>query len=205
MRLPWMSRSDSRAWRSATTVADLGLLTARWLEGDLRSQAGYAPGYGPDDETAELVPTLAAVNRAGYLTDASQPGFNGAGYDGARWRQRAAVQGYIADLDLLDRIRSAADDADLLVVAHRPDTPPGWPSWAAVTLRENEIATAFGEKVRGRDLRASWAGVSDAAHRSLVAAHQLTLVDPEYGRNDVLWPLLDQLINRIPPRIQTGV
>ncbi|WP_157881130.1 DUF6919 domain-containing protein [Streptomyces griseoruber] len=77
MQLPWMSWSDRRRWRSAHTVADLGELMALWLEGELRSWPGYMPGCGPDEETTHLIPSLAALNRAGFLTIASQPGETG--------------------------------------------------------------------------------------------------------------------------------
>jgi len=68
LRLPWMRRSDRRRWKAAGSLADLGELMALWLEGKVASWPGYAPNYGPDDETKDLVPTLAACNRAGYVT-----------------------------------------------------------------------------------------------------------------------------------------
>ncbi|ASR39866.1 hypothetical protein BAY61_31770 (plasmid) [Prauserella marina] len=68
-----MSRADAERWYAARSLTDLGQLTAAWLEGELESQPGYVPGNGPDEETNELVPILAAVNRAGYLTMCSQP------------------------------------------------------------------------------------------------------------------------------------
>ncbi len=35
-----MNRADRKAWRSARTLADLGELTARWIEGDLGEHPG---------------------------------------------------------------------------------------------------------------------------------------------------------------------
>jgi hypothetical protein len=67
-----MSPEDEALWRSARTLADLGELTARWIEGAIASQPGY---FGAADlESDDLVPVLAAVNRAGFRTDTSQPG-----------------------------------------------------------------------------------------------------------------------------------
>jgi len=97
LRLPWMSRSDRRRWRSARTVSDLGELMALWLEGKIASRPGYQPRYGPEDETAHLVPTLAALCRAGYVTTQSQPGLVGTGTDGLWWEQRAAVELVVTD------------------------------------------------------------------------------------------------------------
>src|SRR5690242_948094 len=85
---------NRQGWACARTLADLGQLTARWLEGDLATVPGY--GCRPAAETALLVPVLAAVNRAGYVTAGSQPGHAGPGYDRARWEQRAAVEGLAA-------------------------------------------------------------------------------------------------------------
>ncbi len=61
-------------WRAARTLAGLGELTAEWLEGTIASIPTVVPGYGPDEETAALIPVLAACNRAGYVTTVSQPG-----------------------------------------------------------------------------------------------------------------------------------
>jgi hypothetical protein len=139
-----MSRRDRLAWQSANTVADLGGLMARWLEGDLKSWPGYQPGYGPDDETRRLIPTLAALNRAGFLTDSSQPGEMGPGFDGAWWSQRAAVSGFVADRALLrELLFAAADNALLTVVTGGQEEY--WPEAIPVTTRNSEVATALEE------------------------------------------------------------
>lgn len=57
-------------WRDARTLADLGELTARWLEGTVGSVPGTVPGCGPDEETGPLVAVLATANRAGFVTSA---------------------------------------------------------------------------------------------------------------------------------------
>ncbi len=93
-----MNRQDRERWASAKTLADLGELTAQWLEGTLASRPGYAVNAGPDPETIELIPVLARVNRAGFLTSGSQPGMGWElGYNGRLWRQRAFVQGFADD------------------------------------------------------------------------------------------------------------
>ncbi|MDQ3275031.1 MAG: hypothetical protein M3Q39_08390 [Actinomycetota bacterium] len=102
-----MSRADADAWYRARSLADLGELTARWLEGGIGSRPGYQPRCGPDVETRRLIPTLAALNRGGYLTNSSQPGeAPTVGYDGRLWSQRAAVSGF-TDRATLDRIHAA--------------------------------------------------------------------------------------------------
>lgn len=99
MKLPWMSRSDMKRWKNARAFRDVTELMALWLEGEGGSWPGYQPRHGPDDETLLWTGVLAAVNRAGYLTIGSQPGFCRAGFDGKIWEQRAAVEGFVAAAD----------------------------------------------------------------------------------------------------------
>jgi hypothetical protein len=193
-----VNRADRATWRAARTLADLGELTARWLEGEIRSQPGYAdpaPGedWGPDPETRALVPVLAAANRAGFVTSGSQPGVSDLGYDGAWWSQRAAVEGFASDVTLA-RLRAVALAASLIVIAHRPRR---WRTTrcdaVCVTRRAGRDVTGFGVCLSRRHLRDSWVGYG-VCHPNAVAAlcqaWQVTLVDPLWGRDSVLWPVL---------------
>ncbi|MDG9701678.1 hypothetical protein [Streptomyces sp. DH37] len=168
MRMP---RTDRRTWATARTVADLGELTARWLEGRIGSQPGYVPNCGPDEETRELMPLLAAANRAGFLTTNSQPGCDGSGYDGRRWQQRAAVCGF-AEPAVADRVRRAASRHGCRVV--EDEVMP-------CTTRDGEIMTAFGGRMRRRDLAATWKPVSVDAYRAVLDARQLAVICPDWG------------------------
>ena len=51
-----MNRSDRKLWAQTRTLADLGELTAQWLEGRIASVPGYCGS--PADETASLAPVL---------------------------------------------------------------------------------------------------------------------------------------------------
>lgn len=168
-----MSRADRRTWADARTVADLGQLMALWLEGDLKSWPGYEAGYGPDEETRPLVSALAAANRAGFLTTNSQPGTDGTGYDGARWRQRAAVDGFVSDPDMLQRVRRAAQRNGLRV------TTDG--QWTVVTERAGEPITAFGQRIDDRVLRSTWPGIHRTAYRAVADAQPVAVVHPVWG------------------------
>jgi len=119
-----MSSTDRARWYAARDRHDLGRLTAQWLEGAIASQPGYQPGWGPDPETTELVPVLARANRAGYRTDASQPGrADTTGYDGALWDQRAAVEGWI-DRDRVSGLVTTAESAGLRAAARSASSSP---------------------------------------------------------------------------------
>ncbi|MDT0306106.1 hypothetical protein RM780_03900 [Streptomyces sp. DSM 44917] len=170
-----------RRWRDARTLEDLAGLTALWLEGGLRR---HPNGYNqPDEETRDLIPALAAANRAGYLTDNSQPGCDEPGYDGARWQQRAAIEGWVADRALLHRLERAARNAGLLV------STDGGP--IAVTRRDGRPYTAFGARMSRRQISHAWRGLHPAAVGALADATHLTIVDPEWGPHTRLWDALN--------------
>lgn len=177
-----------RHWNKAASVADLGQLMADWLEGRIPRRPGYY-GRRPDPETTtRLIRTLAAINRAGYVTDCSQPGSDGPGFDGARWRQRAGVTGFIADRALLGTLLDAARRRGLQVVLDSPAV--------VVTERAGQPYTQFGGIMTGRDLHVLWDGISRAAWAEIRTARQLSIIDPQWGPSDLLWDVLDQVARR---------
>ena len=200
-----MSAADLAAWGDARSLPDLGLLTALWLEGAIESSPGYRPGYGPDDATAPLIPVLARLNRAGLVTSAFRPGFDGEGYDGAHWKQRAAVEGYCST-ETLNRLRSACriDGWPLLIVEKATMRRYRYDRAVAVTRTDGcDPAcpsrhadgcdwTRFGVIVPRRHIRHREIGYG-ICHRdavnALCSAWQVTVIDPEWGRN-ILWDVL---------------
>lgn len=183
-----MSRTARRAWAAARTMADLGVLTAQWLEGDLDALPGGSHWGGPDPETGPLVGVLAAANRAGWVTVQSQPGCDGPAFDGRRWRQRAAVM-LLADSAGRDRLTETARDAGLLLAVHRAERP-GPVREIPVTTWAGEPHTAFGLHLRRRDLRRWFIGCHREALCAVSGAYQVTLADPQWGRDSLLWPFL---------------
>ena len=186
--------SDRQAWPSARTLCDLGQLTALWLEGDLATVPGYSDR--PAAETAPLVPVLAVLNRAGYVTNGSQPGDAGRGFDGGWWEQRAVVEGF-AGPRVTRRLTTAARAAGLIVIAHDPARLPRWRiryrSRVAVTREDGQPVTWFGAHLSRRHLRDAWTGYG-ACHRNAVSdvcrAWQVTVIDPQWGRPELLWQVL---------------
>ncbi|MEU1497303.1 hypothetical protein [Streptomyces sp. NPDC005732] len=168
---------------------------ASWLEGDVSVWPGYEPGFGPDEETTELIPTLVAANRAGFVTEASQPGCDEVDAGGVRWLQSAAVSGLVGDVQLLAQIRRACEQAGLIVMMHHP-TLGLWSHQTPVTWRGDEPHTWFGGQLTASDLRHIWRGLRPEALDAVVNAWQVTAIDPEYGRNDRLWPALDEAAGR---------
>ena len=180
-------------WKRAQSLADLGELTAQWLESRITTHPGCVDDAGPDEETKHLVPLLATINRGGYVTTCSQPGHSPERHRGSVYEQRAAVQGYIADGPLLRRIRSAASQAGITVIAHRAGSKPrpGEP----VTTVDGDPVTWFGVWMPHRiGVRHEWRGIGGRAARELRTATQLTLIDPKWGRDDHLWPMLRRCV-----------
>lgn len=180
-------RAERHIWASARTLDDLGRLTARWLTGDLKSQPGY---YGPvdvdEDDAPGMTTALVACNRAGFVTHSSQAGFDGTGYDGAHWQQRAAVTGF-AGQNVLDLLRDGLHGTLLGIVAHPVKTGhrrdlTGVP----VTVREGRVFTTFGRQLAVACIADLYDGCSDAAIGALRVAWQVTVYDPDFGPND-LW------------------
>ncbi|MGW0955385.1 DUF6919 domain-containing protein [Streptomyces sp. NPDC002545] len=189
-----MSRADRRLWKSAKTVADLGELMARWLKGEIASCPGYQPRFGPDEETAHLVPSLAALCRAGYVTTQSQPGFAGTGADGLWWEQRAAVELVVTDPALLHRLLGAVRAAGMLVRVndHRRGGVQDEP--VIVTTRDGEPVTAFGGRIRRADMAIQWTALDRGLYEQVAHGTYVSIVAPEYGpAGERLWVVLDHL------------
>lgn len=175
-------------WLSARTLIDLGELTAQWLEGRL----SYNPTYGdPAPETSELIPVLAAVNRAGFVTHQSQPGEPRDEHGSA---QRANVSGYCSP-EAFARLMAAASGADLIITAARAlDNSPqrDFGPFFCITLDEGDEYTWDGLASSRSVLDDSYGmDCHPVAVDDLFAAWQVTLIDPVWGRNDVLWPVLE--------------
>lgn len=193
-------RTDRDTWFQATSLRSLGQLTADWLEGNNL----YLPAYGatcPDPETRPLIPTLAAANRAGYVTDCSQPGHDWTtGFDGRQWRQLAAVSGYCDQRTAMSLYAAAAPGTGVVAHMWAPGSKRRDDRFdVAATIRENWdtgegwVNTVFGPPLSRRDVLGIYRGeLCRAAVKTLTRAWQITLYDPEYGRNDRLWPLLEQ-------------
>lgn len=222
-RHQWPTRVDAEAWYAASTLAELGALVARWLEGDLASQPGYCPGCGPDPETVPLVRSLAAANRAGFVTGGSQPGESGTGYDGQFWQQRAAVTGFADDATwcslwpVLDRFGAVdvtdqtdtgfphAPGARLLVVARRARPRRRHEYGTTVTVAGDSPHTDFGAPFSDRAIVDMYGDMcSGDAIDALCEAWQVTIIDPVWGESQTLWQALDAWTGQDTPDTPGG-
>ncbi|WP_370973713.1 hypothetical protein [Amycolatopsis sp. cg9] len=190
-----MARADRERWYAARDLRDLGRLTALWLEGAIESQPGYEPGFGPDEETAELVPVLARANRAGYVTDASQPGrAPGTGFDGATWAQRAAVEGWIAP-DRSSELIDVAQQAGLIVITNtvlNTRFARRCRDFIDVTRRAEQVCTGFGTQRRASEIRFQYDECHRDAINAVIRSRQVTIAAPDYGPDHTVWEVVNE-------------
>lgn len=173
---------DRGVWRQATTLEGAGELTARWLEGGSSYQPGhFAAGF--DVETDPIAPALAELNRNGLFTKESQPGV----LDGAS-AQRQYVTGFCS-AGTAGELLALSTRTELVTVAHAP----GESSSAAipVTLDGTEVVTVLGSSENPVDEEQikAWADeTNDALALLLADSWYVEILDPVWGRNEVLLP-----------------
>ncbi len=190
-----MSHPDAARWLAARTLADLGELTAQWLEGRLASHPTY--GGGPEAETAPIVPVLAACNRAGFVTENSQPGELPDAHGNA---QRASVSGFIGLADLAELVHAIAGTGAIVVAHAGAGQEDSHDAQVVITLDAGEEFTWEGARLGLSELHYHY---DDWCHpdavTALADAWQVSLIDPEWGRNDVLWHALEAFAARARP------
>lgn len=172
-------------WGQAGTLPDLCELNARWLTGDLQ-ELHPNNHCRPDPETTPIIAPLVDLNRGGFLTDGSQPGTPGPPEPGVG--QRAAVEGYIADPAVLAAVRQAADEHDLILIEGDASR------WRTDYSQVGDHTDGWGAVRSRRDLTLSCEGLTGEATRAIQDARQVTVIDPQVDRNDVLWPALQRAI-----------
>src|SRR6266496_4268047 len=59
-----MDPEDAARWRAARTLADLGELTAQWLEGKIASIPAVVPGCGPEIGRAHVYSSHVEISYA---------------------------------------------------------------------------------------------------------------------------------------------
>lgn len=170
-------------WRDAQSIADLGQNMALWLEGRLPSWPGYDGPFGQEEENGarHLVPTLIALNRAGFVTVGSQP----ASID-RYGRQRACAEGIVHDHNpILGRLLALQQQG--FTVAR------GWPKRQIVVTEDDgrPFTTIGGWRMRRDAVHYFWRGVGHRAIRE-VRQHgaMVHVIDMTWGRDDRLWPAL---------------
>ncbi|WP_406490568.1 hypothetical protein OHB06_00835 [Streptomyces sp. NBC_01604] len=190
-------RAEARAWYQAGTLEELAALTARWLRGQMLWTPNGHVG-GPDPETLPLVDVLADLNLAGILTETSQPG-ELAVLHRRPWRQRAYVTVFVAHPEVAQTLAAQAAKAGLVVRAYRPgrsvDENGERDAVDVTTWEGHGVMTGMGDRISPRAVRRIFPGCGRQAVREVATAWQVTLIDPQWGRDTVLWPFLTHFLN----------
>lgn len=200
---------NRKPWYDASTLSELGELTAQWLTGELDNHPG---SYGVEDETHPIAADLARINRGGLVTYESQPGKLG-----EAWSQKAAVSGF-ATPETWARIEAAVTefnrtrlddasyldhliDADGIGAYARPVAVGKWwgPSFRLGGVMVSEVngkgACEFGRQMTARDINrwlfpyGNTEGIAAAC-----AALQVTVWDHQPG-NDRMWAVLTEALD----------
>jgi hypothetical protein len=180
------SESHRLLWREATSLTDLGELMAQWLEGKITYQPAYY-GVAPDDETDGLVDVLGAVNRAGLVTTFSQPGVPLVAGSG----QRASVDGFCTQ-DTLIPLHAVTRGTDLVVITFPPGCESG--GQVAVTMIDGGECTWLGLPLDSEDIDQYYQeDLSDRGFQAIRTAWQVHIIDPVWGRDDLLWDTLRRI------------
>jgi hypothetical protein len=132
---------------------------------------------------------LAAINRAGFLTHQSQPGVP---LDEHGSAQRANVSGFVSAGAFPVLMAAIADaGADLIITAARGPALEDFGPLIVITLDYGKEFTVDGGAMSPATLRLNY---EDDYHpdaiEDLIRSWQVALIDPEWGRNDTLWPIL---------------
>jgi hypothetical protein len=183
-----------RIWRDARSIDELGGAMAGWLEGRIATHPGCSAG--PDDETLPLVPVLARLNRRGFVTTMSQPGEEITVSGGRPWVQRATVEGWISCRNpLLATLIRQARAAGLIVTAYGAGRAVGPRRGLIVSRWGNDPHLGAGGRPGWLRSRMELPGIGRRARRELVRhGVALAVVDPIWGRDTVLWDVLDQAV-----------
>lgn len=173
--------TDVEVWRTASTLNELGDLTARWM----LEEIDYDPMHGGplEDETSPMmVHVLTRLNRLGFVTNCSQPGTPDR-------EQRAMVTGR-ADAAIAGLICGILQQTELVVIAFPPHSPESH-GQVVVTVDDGDEHGWV-----GRDCTevGGWASdgssLSVAMEQALADAWGLHIFDPVWGRDSRLWDAL---------------
>jgi hypothetical protein len=174
-------------WSRAHDFAALCVLGARFLEGELPFFPGWMAA-DVDDETDALAHVLAAACRGGFLTVASQPGsLAGRTADGRALAQRAFVTGFARE-DTAARLARLGLSTALCVASYAATEAAG--GELPVGRMADEAYLFSGGAYGPAELELFAGQVPEAALAELRGARYVSVIDLEWGRDDVLWPAL---------------
>lgn len=188
--------AGSSVWGRAVSIAQLGELTARWLEQDLKWHPAYLGS--PDPETWPIVPVLAQLNRAGLVTLGSQPGQFVYKIGNC---QRSFVDG-VASTECIESLTEmcARTGVGLIVGSFENQNP----TRVAVTMTAG-LTTTWSGIVPVEELEVFRRGVSEEAMTALTNSRPFVLFESEWGEGPAFWEALSNWAQATSPAAGTGL
>ncbi|MFD5615851.1 DUF6919 domain-containing protein [Kitasatospora sp. NPDC127060] len=195
---------DGQPYRiDARSLEDAANRLADWLDGSAAELAA-PPLHVPHGAECGPRDVLAAANRAGILTVAAQNGAEPTVDSGRLRLRRAAVVALVTDRAMRRRLRTEAHAAGLTVTQH-PFPRFTWRlgrGGVDVSMLGTEPEDVFGARWDRSELRYLLPGCHPDLLREAARTWQVTIVDPVWGHNDRLWPLLARIA--APASTQAG-
>lgn len=166
----------SMTWSEAHSLDDVGQVTALWLLGRLPMHPNQPAS--PDEETTSIRAALVRLNRAGFVTDFSQPGQRG--MDGSG--QRAAVSGFCSK-EIALRLASLTLCSELIVLAY----PPGSLRVCQIPITVDDYHPFTWLGSFDPEAIECFHGLGMEAHKALLSSWWVGILDPRWGRERYLW------------------
>jgi hypothetical protein len=183
----------SDPWRDARTFEDLCDLGARFVEGSI----DVFPGWGfpsLDRESDVIAPDLAALNRSGFLTLASQPAAIERQPDGVVRRRRAFVFGFVSDAVARRLEQRAGNDGEIEIRVFRRGRRHDDATPTAVGERDGEADAYAGYPAFAEELALFADACGADALAALARAPFASAVDLVWGRERALWDELARAV-----------
>jgi len=176
------------SWSDASSLAGLCELGARFCAGEIDRFPGWM-ARELDEESGPLVQQLVALNRAGFLTVASQPGRpDWRGHDGRTWRNRAFVCGFASGSVARRLAQVGAGCEPVIDVFACDDASAG--RRVPVGMRGADAYLYAGHCARDEELEIFAEHCTPEALAELGAACYISVYDPQWGRVEYLWQQL---------------
>jgi len=175
-------------WQAATSLNEVGELTAKWIEGTLP----FYPLDGSEtiyDEGLPLRETLAFYNRNGFITTFSQPAEE---LDEEGFAQRACVEGF-ANEEVSKKLETISLSTSLLVFIFDNDFNEGYR--IPITLGSFRPFTWCGDFSKNHYLEIFETVLSENALYEIELSTQVVIIDLQWGRKDFLWEQITKVLN----------
>lgn len=186
--------ADAERWKNVQTLDDVAELTALWLDGDSTFYP-YWLSSRPAEETQSIITPLIDLNRSGFWTNSSQPGVVNE-IEEEPLKQRNFVTGRIHRSNLF-KVSTVLLHTNMIYL-----TSLGKEASIPASLK-GYFPTSFVGKFHNLEDPNEYNILANATSTDFVdylktETVEIHVLDPVWGRNDVLLPTLTSLFEQLP-------